>query len=252
MSIISPWILPPVVHPPRKVPISMKDEIKDELDNMVKNDIIAKIQEGEPTAWVNSLVYRRKSNGRLRLCLDPKDLNEAIKRENHVTPTLEEILSKLNGAKVFSIVDVKCGYWNIILDEDSSYLTTFNSPYGCYRFKRMLCGLKMSQDIFQTRIDQTFEGCCGVIGIADDIVVYGDSEASHDANMHGMISRCKETGLKLNPNKCFIKQDQIKFYGIICTKDGIQPDPSKVSALKQMAPPANKQEVQTFLGWQIT
>ena len=71
---------------------------------------------------------------------------------------------------------------------------------------------------------------------------------SHNANMHGMISRCKETGLKLNPDKCFIKQDQIKFYGIILTKDGIQPDPSKVSALKQMAPPANKQEVQTFLG----
>ena len=232
--------VPPVVHPPRKVPISMKDEITDELDNMVKNDIIAKIQEGEPTAWVNSLVYRRKSNGRLRLCLDPKDLNEAIKREHHVTPTLEEILPKLNGAKVISIVDAKCGYWNIILDEDSSYLTTFNSSYGCYRFKRMLFGLKMSQDIFQTRIDQTFEGCRGVIAIADDIVVYGDSEASHDANMHGMISRCKETGLKLNPDKCFIKQDQIKFYGIICTKDGIQPDPSKVSALKQMAPPANK------------
>ena len=80
----------------------MKDEIKDELDNMVKNDIIAKIQEGEPMAWVNSLVYRRKSNGRLRLCLD---LNEVIKREHHVTPTLEEILPKLNGAKVFSIVD---------------------------------------------------------------------------------------------------------------------------------------------------
>ena len=80
---------------------------------------------------------------------------------------------------------------------------------------------------FQTRIDQTFEGCHGVIGIADDIVVYGDSEASHDAIMHGMISRCEETGLKLNPDKCFIKQDQIKFYGIICTKVGIQPDPSK-------------------------
>ena len=129
--------VPPVVHPPLKVPISMKDEIKDELDNMAKNDIIAKIQEGEPTDWVNSPVYRRKSNGRLCLCLKPKDLNEAIKREHHVTPTLKEILPKLNGAKVFSVVDAKCDYWNIILDEESSYLTTFNSPYGRYRFKRM-------------------------------------------------------------------------------------------------------------------
>ena len=156
--------VPPVVHPPRKVPIALKDEIKKELDDMVRNDIIDKIQEGEPTAWVNSLVYRRKSNGKLRLCLDPKDLNAAIKREHHVTATLEELLPKLSGAEVFSIVDAKCGYWNVVLDQESSYLTTFNSPYGRYRFKRMPFGLKMSQDIFQTRTDQTFEGCKNVNG----------------------------------------------------------------------------------------
>jgi len=165
-----------------------------------------------------------------------------------VTPTLEEILPKLSGANIFSIVDAKCGYWNVVLDEESSYLTTFNSPLGRYRFKRMPFGLKMSQDIFQTRIDQTFEGCTGVIGIADDIVVFGQNEEEHDANMHGMLERCKTTGLKLNPDKCHIRQDEIKFYGIICSSDGIKPDPDKVSALKQMGPPANSQELQTFLG----
>ena len=103
--------VPAVVHPPRRMPISLKDDIKRELDEMVNSDIIAKIKEGEPTRWVNSLVYRRKQNGRLRLCLDPKDLNAAIQREHHITPTLEEILPKLANAKVFSIVDAKCGYW---------------------------------------------------------------------------------------------------------------------------------------------
>jgi len=240
--------VPPVVHPPRRVPVSMKDDIKRELDEMIEQDIIAKIQEGQPTAWVNSLVYRRKANGRLRLCLDPKDLNEAIQREHHSTSTLEEILPKLSGAKLFSIVDVKCGYWNVVLDEESSFLTTFNSPYGRYRFKRMPFGLKMSQDIFQTRIDQTFEGCKGVSGIADDIVIFGKDEEDHDNNFHGMIRRCKETGIKLNPDKCFIRQDHIKFYGIICGPDGIKPDPDKVSVLKQMNPPTTKQELQTFLG----
>ena len=86
--------VPPVIHPPRRVPVSLKDDIKSELDDMVKNGIITKLEEGEPTPWVNSLVYRRKQNGRLRLCLDPKDLNAAIQREHHVTPTLEEILPK--------------------------------------------------------------------------------------------------------------------------------------------------------------
>ena len=149
--------IPAVVHTPplplRRVPISLKDDIKRELDEMVNNVIIAKIKEDEPTQWVNSLVYRRKQNGRLRLCLDPKDLNGAIQRERHVTPTpptLEEMLPKLADAKVFSIVDAKCGYWNVVLDEESSYLTTFNSPFGRYRFKRMPFWLRMSQDVFQT------------------------------------------------------------------------------------------------------
>ena len=240
--------VPPVIHPPRRVPVSLKDDIKSELDDMVKNGIITKLEEGEPTPWVNSLVYRRKQNGRLRLCLDPKDLNAAIQREHHVTPTLEEILPKLTGATVFSIVDAKCGYWNVVLDKESSYLTTFNSPFGRYRFNRMPFGLKMSQDIFQTKIDQTFEGCQGVAGIADDIIVFGKSSEEHDRNMHGMLRRCQDTGLKLNPDKCFVKQEKIRFYGVVCSQDGIQPDPNKISALKQMSTPTSRQELQTFLG----
>ena len=240
--------VPPVIHPPRRVPVSLKDDIKSELDDMVKNGIITKLEEGEPTPWVNSLVYRRKQNGRLRLCLDPKDLNAAIQREHHVTPTLEEILPKLTGATVFSIVDAKCGYWNVVLDKQSSYLTTFNSPFGRYRFNRMPFGLKMSQDIFQTKIDQTFEGCEGVAGIADDIVVFGKTSEEHDRNMHGMLRRCQDTGLKLNPDKCFVKQEKIRFYGVVCSQDGIQPDPNKISALKQMSAPTSRQELQTFLG----
>ncbi|GFS05684.1 retrovirus-related Pol polyprotein from transposon 297-like Protein [Elysia marginata] len=162
--------IPPVIHGQRKIPISLKEKIKSELDEMSAQGIITKVKEGELTAWVNSLVYKEKPNGRLRLCLDPKDLNKAIQREHHVTPTVEEILPKLAGAKMFSIVDAKCGYWNMELDAESSYLTTFNSPFGRYRFLRIPFGLRMSQDVFQARIDQTFEGCEGVIGIADDII----------------------------------------------------------------------------------
>ena len=184
----------------------------------------------------------------MRLCLDPKDLNAAIQREHHVTPTLEEILPKLADAKVFSIVDAKCGYWNVVLDKESSYLTTFNSPFGRYRFKRMPFGLKMSQDVFQTKIDQTFDGCEGVVGIADDIVVFGKTTEEHDRNMHAKLNHCIDTGLKLNTDKCFVKQEKIKFYGVICGKNGVQPDPGKVSALKQMSCPTNRQELQTFLG----
>ena len=140
--------VPPVIHNARRAPISMKEDIKKELEDMENQKIIQKVREGEPTRWVNSLVYRRKGNGRLRICLDPKDLNKAILREHHVTPTLEETLPKFHGAQVFSILDAKSGYWNVELDEESNYITTFNSPFGRYRFLRMPFGLRMSQDVF--------------------------------------------------------------------------------------------------------
>ena len=126
--------IPPVVHAQRRVPLSRREDIKRELDDMKSKGIIMKLKEGERTEWVNSLVYRRKPNGQLKICLDPKDLNKAIRREHHVIPTLEEILPKLAGATFFSIVDARCGYWNVNLDLESSYLTTFNSPFGHYRF----------------------------------------------------------------------------------------------------------------------
>jgi len=109
-------------------------------------------------------------------------------------------------------------------------------------------GLKMSQDIFQTKIDQTFEARKGVAGIADDIVVFGTTSEEHDRNMHGMLRRCQDTGLKLNPDKCLVKQEKIGFYDVICSQDRIQSDPNEISALKQISAPTSRQELQTLLG----
>ena len=124
----------------------------------------------------------------------------------------------------------------MVLDKESSYLTTFNSPFGRYRVKSMPFELKMSQEVFQTKIDEIFEGCEGVVGIADDTVVFGKTTEEHDRNMKAMLNRCIDTGLKLNPDKCFVKQETIKFYGVICGQDGVKPDPGKVSALKRCLP----------------
>ena len=238
----------PVINSPCRVPIALKDEIKAELASMEHEGVIEKVQEGQPTDWVNSIVYQRKSNGKLQICLDPRDLNTAIKREHHVTPTLEDIIPKMSGAKFFSTVDAKCGYWNVRLDEQSSFLTTFNSPYGRYRFKRMPFGLKMSQDIFQARIDQLVEGLAGVVAIADEIVIFGATQEEHDENLRRLLARCREHGLKLNPDKSQISQPEVKFYGIICSAEGVRPDPRKVSALQTMSAPTSSQELASFLG----
>ena len=187
--------VPPVVHAPRKIPIELKDKLQAELEEMENQVIIARVT--QPTDWVNSLVIREKENGRLRLCLDPKDLNKAIKREHHLIPTLEEITPKLTGAKLFSKLDARNGYWNVKLDEESSFLTTFNTPFGRFQCLRMPFGLRMSQDIFQFKIDETYRNCHGAIGIADDITVYGKNDNEQDLHLHETMERTGKAGIKL-------------------------------------------------------
>ncbi|GFO45200.1 polyprotein [Plakobranchus ocellatus] len=151
----------PVVHATRKYPVHLQKELKVELDRMESLEVISKVT--QPTDWVNSLAFSRKPNGKLRVCLDPKDLNKAIKRTYHKTPTLEEISHKFSGAKFFSKMDAQHGYWAIHLDDESSLLTTFNSPFGRYRFLRLPFGLKVSQDIFQQKMDQILKECPGTL-----------------------------------------------------------------------------------------
>ena len=158
----------PVVHPPRKLPIHLKDELEEKLHRMEKIGVIKKVT--DPTDWVSSLAVSRKSNGQLRVCFDPKDLNRATICTHHKVPTLEELTHKLHGAQVMSKLDARHGYWSVVLDEDSSFLTTFNSLFGRFRYLRLPFGLNVSQDILQLKMDMILEKCPGTIGIADDIV----------------------------------------------------------------------------------
>ena len=139
----------PVVNPPRRVPHSLKQRLHQALDKNVKSGVLVKVD--QPTDWVNNLVIVEKKNGSLRLCLDPRDLNKAIKREHYKIPTMPEIASEFAGKTVFSTLDLKDGYWQVKLDEDSSLLCTFNTPFGRYRFTRMPFGIKSASEVFQKK-----------------------------------------------------------------------------------------------------
>ena len=115
-----------MIHAPRKCPINLRDEIEEELKTMESQGIIRKVR--EPTEWVSSRLYFRKKNGKLRPCLDPKDLNRAIMRSHYKTPTMEELAHKLSGAQHFSKLDAKSGYGSIPLEEESQLSSTFHSP----------------------------------------------------------------------------------------------------------------------------
>ena len=123
----------PVQHAPRRVPVALRQRLKETLDSMVTANIITQVT--EPTKWISSMVVVPKKNGMLCICLDPKDLNAAIQREHYPLPTIEDVATRLYGAKVFTVLDVRSGFWHITLDEPSSFLTTFHTPFGHYHWK---------------------------------------------------------------------------------------------------------------------
>lgn len=236
----------PHIDPPRKTPIALKDNIKQELEKMVSNKIIRKVT--EPTDWVSSLAYSHKKDGSLRICLDPKRLNIALKRPHHATPTVEELTHHFAGAKLFSKLDAKAGYWSIHLDQESQLLTTFQSPFDRYCFQRLPFGLSVSQDIFQMKMDQILEQVDGAIGITDDIVVYSKTDKEHDKILYSLMQVAAKNGLVFNSAKCKIKSKNISFFGMLYSENGISPDPEKLKDLQNMPYPTCKKELQEFLG----
>ena len=200
----------PVQHPPRRVPVAIHGKLKLTLDELERDGIISRVE--EPTAWVNSIVVITKKDGNLRICLDPRELNLWIQREHYPLPTMDEISTRFAGAKVFSVLDAKCGFHHLLLDEESSYLTTFNSPFGRYRFRRLPFGICSAPEIFQRTMHELIEGLKGVEVIADDFIILGVGETiesaqkNHDENLHAFLERCEERNLHLNIEKVQLRK----------------------------------------------
>ena len=227
--------VPPIQHARRKVPIESKAAIKEAIDYMVKQDILEP-QIG-PTPWVSSVTYPVKPTGEVRPCLDARDLNKAIIRENHKPQTVEEIAHQLAGAVVFTKADALKAFLQVHLTEESSKLLVINTHKGRYRFKRMPFGAKMSQDVFQMKMDLIMERCPGVISIHDDIVVYGVSKEDHDANLVNLLNVAQIEGLVLNSKKLELKRPRVSFLGAEYSVDGMHPCPKKIQGITEMTPP---------------
>lgn len=121
-------IIPPVQLPTQRIPIAVKDQVKAELDRLVELNIIKPVD--SPTEWILATVYAVKKDRPIRLCIDPKPLNQALKQNHYLLLMIDDILPELNHVRFFSVLDAKNGYWHVALDEPSSFLMTFGTPWG--------------------------------------------------------------------------------------------------------------------------
>ena len=249
----------PAKHRPRRVPVHLQDAFHEEVERLVKIDVLGKVT--EPTEWVNSFVIVEKvidsSNAHspnhvikksIRLCIDPKDLNEALEREPYYSRSIDELISMFAGAKVFTIVDMDKGYWQVVLHPESRKLTCMAFDIGRYQFKRLPMGSKVASDIFQRMLDSVYIGLPGVTGIADDMVIFGRNEEEHDRNLILFLETTRKNGLVLNKKKLQFKKEEVSFFGHRWNSTGISPDPKKTESILKMQFPSDKETMHSFLG----
>ena len=251
----------PAKHRPRKVPVHLEEAFHEEINRLCKIDVLEPVK--EHTDWVNSYVIVEKdvqidsSNAhspghsikkKLRICLDPKDLNEALEREPYYSRTVDELIAKFHRAQFFTIVDLDKGYWQVILHPDSRKYTCMALDIGRFQWKRLPMGTIVASDVFQRKLDSIYIGLPGITGIADDMIVYGADEKEHDQNLIRFLDVTRNNGLRLNKDKLQFKKKEVSFFGHRWSADGISPDPKKIESILQMEFPEDKETMHSFLG----
>ena len=235
----------PVVRPSRRIPLAMEESVKRKRDRMVKIRAITPVS--EPTEWVSQMVAAKKKDASVRICIDPRDLNKALKRPHHPMRTVEDVASRMPNATVFSTLDARSGFWQIKLDHESSLLTTFSTPFGRFRFLRIPFRITSASEVFQRAMEELFAGYPYAI-IVDDLLVWGEGTADHDVNLKKVLERAREIGMKLSPKKCKFHLNQVSYVGHQFTNGGLKPDEAKVAAIKEMPTPDGPEALRRFLG----
>ena len=237
---------PHALYTPRRVPLPLREKVKEELNRMESIGVISKVN--EPSAWCAGMVAVPKPNGSVRICVDLRPLNLCVMRETFPLPTVDDVLAQLSGATIFSKLDANSGFWQVPLAPQSRHLTTFITHFGRYQFNKLPFGISSAPEVYQKRMSMLLEGLNGILCLIDDVLVFGHTEAEHDHRLKTVLGRIQSSGATLNVNKCAFRQTRIKFLGHIIDKNGVSADPDKTAAITRMPPPTNVTELRRFLG----
>lgn len=238
--------VPPKVQAQRRIPFAKRDGLEEVLNELEEEDILEEVQ--GPTDWISNLVLTPKADNKLRMNIDMTTANAAIQRTRHVIPTIEELKYELNGATVFSKLDMRQGYMQFQLHPESRHMTTFYTHRGLRRMKRLNFGTNSAAELFQEEVRKTISDITNCRNTYDDIIVYGKNQQEHNEALFRVLQRFADCGLTFKREKCEFNQSEIKFFGYIFDKRGMRPDPEKVAAIRAAKEPESTTEMRSFLG----
>lgn len=243
---LKPGSKPFAIYSARRVSIPLHKKLQIKLKEMVELDVIEAVD--APTEWCAPLVIVTKPDGDIRPCVDLSKLNLCIEREIHPMPVTDYTLAQLGGAKFFTKLDTKSGFWQIKLSKNSQKLTTFLTPFGRYCFKRLPFGISSAPEFFQKQMQRILDGVPGCVCHVDDILIYGRNMLEHDVNVRKVLQRLSKAGFTLNREKCNVGKTAVSFLGHYIDENGIHPGDSKIKALEDFPVPESVSSLRQFLG----
>ena len=234
----------PVRLKPYPVPYSLKKDIKEEIDKMLKLDII----EPSNSPYASPVVLVKKQDGTYRFCCDFRKLNSVTVFDAEPIGNPEELFVKMANSKYFTKIDLAKGYWQIKMKPSCKHLTAFVTSEGLFAFKKMPFGLVNSGATFCRMMRILLKGLEDVDNFVDDIIVHTETWQEHVNALRSLLVRLRELHLTARPTKCVIAVKSVAFLGHVIGDGTIQPNPDKVDSILNCSRPTTKKQVRSFLG----
>jgi transposase InsO family protein len=221
-----------------------KKIVNEEVEKMLAMGVIRDSQ----SPWASPIQLEKKKDGSVRFCVDYRYVNTQIQADAYPLPLINDLIGNLYEAKIFSALDLKSGYWQLPLDEESKPVTAFATANGLYEFNVLPFGLSIAPAVFQRSMNKLFMKMPFVAVYMDDIIVFSNSLADHEIHLQSVKKVLAENGLVLNEKKCQFRQTQIDYLGMRISHGMVHIVKEKIEPILKLKPPTTKRQVQEFLG----
>ena len=242
-----PGAAPFAIRGSRPVAVPLLPLLRDELNNLESQNIIRKVS--EPTEWVHPIVLVAKKDGGIRLCVDFRHLNKNIVRPlfDAATP-FQAVRTIPAGMKFFTVIDALKGYHQVPLDEESTALTTFSTPFGRYQYLRLPFGVSHAGDDYGRRVSEVFDDLPNCRRVMEDVVVFSETYDAHLQLVRRLFQRASDHHVALNTSKLVFAQPSVHFGGYVVDCHGFRPNPELTKAISDFPTPANLTDLRSFFG----
>ena len=237
---------PPIKQSPYCLPFSQRKLVEEHIQKMLDAGIIQPSQ----SPWAAPIVIVGKKDGTKRFCVDYRALNKVTVKNSHPLPRIDDILASLDGAKYFTCLDLRSGYWQIPVDPRSRDKLAFTCFLGTFSPLSMPFGICNGPAFFSELMNKVLQGIQHKFALSylDDVLIYSKTWDEHLEHIQVVFNRLRDAGLKLKMSKCEFLKQEVNYLGHVISASGIKPDLEKVKAIKTLAPPENAKDVRTLLG----